>query len=182
MPTSAVLSGDYQRPLPEMGHQAFAFFGTHGDAFEVVVRHGLGDEARVEVVAPHPAFLTGHRRAGMVATLRIDRQSAERAVRRGYLLATDLADYLVGKGAAFRTAHEAVARLVNHATGEGKALPDLTLEEYRRFSPLFGEDVRDVTVESSLAARDNVGGTAPRRVAKALQRAREMLGEEGNEE
>ena len=52
--------------------------------------------------------------AGMVATLHIDRQSAARAVGRGYLLATELADYLVGKGAAFRTAHEAVSRLVNH--------------------------------------------------------------------
>jgi argininosuccinate lyase len=118
---------------------------------------------------------------GMVATLRIDRESAERAVRRGYLLATDLADYLVGKGAAFRTAHETVARLVNYAVGEGKALSDLTLEEYGRFSPLFGEDVRNVTVETSLAARDNIGGTAPRQVAEALERAREILSE-GNQE
>ena len=56
------------------------------------------------------------------------------------------------------------------------------MDEYRQFSPLFGEDVRDITVESSLAARDNAGGTAPRRVAKALERAREILGKEGKED
>ena len=114
--------------------------------------------------------------AGMVATLRVNAGNADRAVRQGYLLATDLADYLVKKGAAFRAAHEAVARLVKHATDAGKGLSELTIEEYRGFSPLFDEDVLDITVESSLAARDQIGGTAPKRVVAALAEARKSLG------
>ena len=114
--------------------------------------------------------------AGMVATLRVNAANAERAVRQGYLLATDLADYLVKKGAAFRAAHETVARLVNDAVATGKSLSELTIEEYRGFSPLFAEDVLEITVESSLGARDQVGGTAPKRVAAALAAARTSLG------
>lgn len=115
--------------------------------------------------------------AGMVASLRVNTVSADRAVRQGYLLATDLADYLVRKGAAFRVAHEAVALLVNHAVTAGKSLGEITLEEYKNFSPLFEGDVLEITVESSLAARDQVGGTAPERVAAALESARKSLEE-----
>jgi len=112
---------------------------------------------------------------GMVATLRVKPESARRAVSQGYLLATDLADYLVKKGEPFRGAHDAVARLARYATENGKTLEDLSLEEYRRFSPRFEEDVYRVTVESSLAARDHVGGTAPGRVRHALADARKTL-------
>ncbi len=114
--------------------------------------------------------------AGMVATLRVNAVNADRAVRHGYLLATDLADYLVKKGAAFRAAHEVVARLVNHTVAAGKNLSELTIEEYRRFSPLFAEDTIEISVESSLAGRDQVGGTAPKRVAMALAEARTLVG------
>ncbi len=115
--------------------------------------------------------------AGMVATLRVNAANAERAVRQGHLLATDIADYLVRKGAAFRSAHEVVAQLVNHAVSAGKDLAELTIEEYRGFSALFDKDVLEITVESSLATRDQVGGTAPKRVAAALAEARRSLGE-----
>jgi argininosuccinate lyase len=53
----------------------------------------------------------------------------------------------------------------------------LSLEAYKQFSPLFGEDVYSVTIESSLAARDNIGGTAPKRVEQALANARKILEE-----
>jgi len=113
--------------------------------------------------------------AGMVSTLRVKPESAERAVREGYLLATDLADYLVKKGEPFRSAQDAVARLVGYAAGQGKGLEELKLGEYRQFSSRFAEDVYDITVESSLAARDNIGGTAPKRVQQALAEARKTL-------
>jgi argininosuccinate lyase len=93
----------------------------------------------------------------------------------GYLLATDLADYLTLKGMPFREAHGIVGRLVAFAEEEGRALNRLTIEEYNRFSPLFGPDVLDINPWSSVRSRDVVGGTAPRRVAAALRRARTIL-------
>ncbi len=117
---------------------------------------------------------------GMVATLRIKVENTRRAVQRGYILATDLADYLVKKGEAFRTAHDIVARLVNYAIEKGKAFNELRLEEYKKFSSLFSEDIFAITVESSLIARDVTGGTAPQRVEQALIAARRLLEKEGS--
>jgi argininosuccinate lyase len=117
--------------------------------------------------------------AGMVGTLKVNAANAAKALERGYLLATDLADYLAGKGAAFRTAHDIVARLVSSAAARGKTLSELSLAEYRKFSPLFGRDVFKISVASSLAARDVAGGTAPKRVARALAAAKKMLEKEG---
>jgi argininosuccinate lyase len=114
---------------------------------------------------------------GLVATLRVKSENTERAVRQGYILATDLADYLVRKGTAFRTAHRIVARLVSHAIAKGKSFRELSLSEYQEFSPLFEKDVYSITVETSLAARDVTGGTAPKQVARALAAARKALGE-----
>jgi argininosuccinate lyase len=114
---------------------------------------------------------------GLVASLRVKSENTERAAKRGYILATDLADYLVRKGAAFRTAHNAVAKLVNHAIAKGKSFSELSLSEYQEFSPLFEKDVYSITAESSLAARDVTGGTAPKRVARALAAARKTLGD-----
>ncbi len=112
---------------------------------------------------------------GMLKTLRIKGENMRRAAEQGYILATDLADYLVKKGAAFRTAYDIVARLVKYATENGKSFRELSLAEYKNFSPLFGEDVYSITLESSLAARDNTGGTAPERVAEALTRAKDII-------
>ncbi len=114
---------------------------------------------------------------GMVKSFKVKPENARRALERGYILATDLADYLVRKGEAFRTAHEAVAKLVSYAAKKNKPLPELSLAEYQNFSPLFAQDVYSVTAESSIASRDVVGGTAPRQVAKALAIARKTLGD-----
>ena len=101
--------------------------------------------------------------------------TAAQAVERGYILATDLADYLVKKGESFRTAHDVVARLVSYAVQKNKLLGQLSLAEYKGFSPLFGEDVYSITVESSIAARDVVGGTAPGQVEQALAAAKKTI-------
>ena len=113
---------------------------------------------------------------GMVKTLRVKAAHTEQAVKQGYILATDLADYLVKKGEPFRTAHDTVARLVNYATEKGKSFSELSLSEYKSFSPLFAEDVYSVTVESSIAARDVIGGTAPKQVERALAVAKKIIG------
>jgi len=114
---------------------------------------------------------------GMIRTLRVKTENTEQAVRRGYILATDLADYLVNKGETFRTAHALVARLVSYAMDKGKSFSELSLAEYKSFSPLFGEDVYSITVGSSIAARDVIGGTAPRQVERALATAKKMFGD-----
>jgi argininosuccinate lyase len=116
---------------------------------------------------------------GMVSTLKVKAENTRRAAERGYILATDLADYLVKKGEAFRTAHNIVGRLVSYALGKNKPFSELSLAEYKRFSPRFDEDVYSITLESSLAARDIVGGTAPKQVARALVRAKKIIGARG---
>ena len=115
--------------------------------------------------------------AGLVKTLRVKAENAGQAVRRGYILATDLADYLVKKGEPFRTAHNIVGRLVSYAMEKGKSLSELSLTEYKEFSPLFGEEVYSITIESSIAARDNTGGTAPKQVERALAIAKKIVRE-----
>ena len=113
----------------------------------------------------------------MIKTLRIKAENTGQAAQQGYILATDLADYLVKKGESFRTAHEIVARLVSYAIEKGKSFSELSPSEYQGFSPLFGEDVYSITVESSIAARDNIGGTAPKQVARALSHAKKIIGQ-----
>jgi argininosuccinate lyase len=95
------------------------------------------------------------------------------AAREGHATATDLADYLVRKGLAFRDAHEAVARAVRHAEDSGVDLADVPLAALRRFAPLVADDVFAVlTLEGSVASRDHPGGTAPARVRAVIAAAR----------
>jgi argininosuccinate lyase len=94
----------------------------------------------------------------------------------GFATATDLADYLVRKGMAFRDAHEVVARAVRAAESAGKDLAGLSVEELRAFSPLIGADAHGMlTPEGSIASRRHIGGTAPEAVRQALARARKRL-------
>jgi argininosuccinate lyase len=113
--------------------------------------------------------------AGVVSTMQIDARRMEEAARGSYSLATDIADYLVAKGIPFREAHGIVSRLSTHAAEHGKAFDELSLDVYRRFSDRFDEDVREITVESSIAARDVRGGTAFERVRMAISDARAQL-------
>ena len=107
-------------------------------------------------------------------TFRTDRMRA--AAGEHYATATDLADYLVRKGLAFRQAHEIVGRVVRHALEAGRALDALPLETLRRFSPLIDADVsRALTVDASLRARAVTGGTAPEAVQRALAQARALI-------
>jgi argininosuccinate lyase len=113
--------------------------------------------------------------AGMMATVRFNPHRMREAAEGGYMLATDLADYLVAKGVPFREAHGIVSRLSTYALEDEKPFKELTLEEYRRFSERFDQDVFDVTPESSIAARDVPGGTAPGQVEYALEQAQALL-------
>ncbi|MDP6403272.1 MAG: argininosuccinate lyase [SAR202 cluster bacterium] len=115
--------------------------------------------------------------SGMASTMGLNPDRTREAAQGGYLLATDVADYLVGKGMPFREAHGVVAQLSAYATERSQAFGELTLETYRRYSELFEKDVLSITVESSVATRDVPGGTAPDRVKQAIADAKKALEE-----
>ena len=95
------------------------------------------------------------------------------AAKQGYSTATDLADYLVKKGLAFRDAHEVVGKSVASAIAKEKDLSELSLEELQSFSALITDDVFGVlTLEGSVNARNHIGGTAPQQVLAAVKAAR----------
>lgn len=104
------------------------------------------------------------------------REEMRAAASAGFATATDLADYLVRKGLAFRDAHEVVGKAVALGVEESLDLSEMPLATLQRFSALIEEDVFEVlTVEGSIAARDHLGGTAPAQVAAAAHSARDAL-------
>ena len=116
--------------------------------------------------------------ADMAGGISVKPEAMRAAALQGYATATDLADYLVKKGLAFRDAHEAVALAVRHCVDQECNLEDMKLVELQKFSALIGEDVFAVlTLEGSVAARDHIGGTAPNQVRLAIARLRKELEE-----
>lgn len=106
----------------------------------------------------------------------VNEDRTREAATKGYLNATELADYLVRKGVPFRTAHEAVGRAVLHAMNQGKELNELGIDELQQFSDLIDGDVGEALgLDATLAAKGTVGGTSPERVAAALADARKYL-------
>jgi len=115
--------------------------------------------------------------AEMLGGIKVNREAMAAAARQGHATATDLAEYLVRKGVAFREAHEAVAQAVRFAESRHCGLADLKLPELQRFSSAIAQDVHDaLTLEGSLKSRSHPGGTAPARVKAAIARARKSLG------
>jgi len=113
----------------------------------------------------------------MMPAVDIKHANMKAAAMQGFSTATDLADYLVRKGIAFRDAHEIVGRAVRHGVETNKDLSAMSLEELQTFSEHISDDVFAVlTLEGSLAARDHLGGTAPAQVQSAIAAARERLG------
>ena len=114
--------------------------------------------------------------ADLVPRMTVKAENMREAARRGYATATDLADYLVRKGVAFRDAHEVVGRAVRHGISTGRDLGAMEPSELQEFSDAIGADVFEVlTLEGSVAARDHIGGTAPARVRTAAAEARQRL-------
>jgi len=114
--------------------------------------------------------------AQMLKEVTIHRQAMHRAAEDGFITATDLADYLVKKGMPFRQAHEIVGRAVLYAMESGRGLSDIPLAEYRKLSPLIGQDVYTaISIESSVGRRTSQGGTAPRNLRKRLAALKKKL-------
>jgi argininosuccinate lyase len=111
----------------------------------------------------------------VIRPLKLDRDASARAAA-GLLLATDVADFLTGRGMPFRTAHEVVGAMVRRLVAEGRDFSSLTLQEWRGFSELFDDSIREsVTPQASVRARRTPQSTHPDAVAAALKDARTWL-------
>jgi argininosuccinate lyase len=112
----------------------------------------------------------------LLAEITFHGEKMQKAAKEGYLDATDLADYLVGKGMTFRKAHEVVGKMVLFAAEKGKELNQLTLEEMRDFSRQIEQDVYDWLDPTSCVKRRNLpGGTGPNQVKTTLEKAKKEL-------
>jgi argininosuccinate lyase len=112
----------------------------------------------------------------MIETMTVKKDSMRKAVNQDFSNATDIADYLVTKGVAFRDAHEVIGKIVLYALGESKFLLDLKMEEFKKFSPLFEEDIYAIlSPEHVVGARESYGGTSPVQVRKQILLAEEKV-------
>lgn len=114
--------------------------------------------------------------ADMIPAISSKKENMYNRTKLGFATATDLADYLVRKGMPFRNAHEVVGNAVRLGVDTKRDLAEMSLSELQGFSDLIGDDVFDyLTLEGSVAARDHFGGTAPKQVLAAIERAKEMI-------
>jgi argininosuccinate lyase len=114
--------------------------------------------------------------ADMVPAIEVKADNMRQAAASGYSTATDLADYLVRKGLAFRDAHEIVGNAVRLGIESKRDLSEMSLSELQSLSALIESDVFEVlTLEGSVSARNHYGGTAPDQVRAAITRARQRL-------
>jgi argininosuccinate lyase len=111
----------------------------------------------------------------MLSSVKINAKAMKDAVR-NTIIATDLADYLVGKGVPFRAAHEVAGNIVAYCERSKKDINKLSLREFRKFSNMIDEDVYgSITLEKSIEARNVIGGTATKQVLRAIQSAKKRI-------
>lgn len=114
----------------------------------------------------------------VLQNLRVNEKRTREAAMQGYLNATELADYLAGKGVPFRQAHDTVGKVVLRAIELGVELNELEISEMQNFATEIEPDVyQALSLRSTLASKNTIGGTAPERVAEALREAKESLAE-----
>jgi argininosuccinate lyase len=112
----------------------------------------------------------------VLKNLRLNEMRTKSASKRGYLNATELADYLVRKGVPFREAHDLVGKIVLKAIEKGIELNQLSLAEMNEFSTIIEDDVFfALSLEQTLASKHQIGGTAPERVFEELKAAKAIL-------
>ena len=114
--------------------------------------------------------------ADMVPMIKSNKDNMYQAALKGFTTATDLADYLVKKGLAFRDAHDIVGKAVSYGIKENKDLNEFSLDELKSFNKLIEKDVFDViSLEGSINARDHLGGTSIKQVSKAIKAGRKLI-------
>jgi argininosuccinate lyase len=115
--------------------------------------------------------------ARLLPEITFNRERLKNAAGEGYLVATDLADYLVRKGLTFRDAHEVSGKMVLYAMEQGQELHKLSIPEMKRFSRQIDEDVYQwLEPESCIRRRTIAGGTGFETVAESVRAAKEELG------
>lgn len=113
---------------------------------------------------------------GMIETMHVNGEAMREQAKKGFLAATDVADYLAKKGMPFREAHEVVGNLVLTCEKLGCDLDDLSLEDFKAASELFEDDITSaLDLESIVAARTTIGGTGHEAVRAQLVQAKETL-------
>jgi argininosuccinate lyase len=111
--------------------------------------------------------------AGMIATMRVNEDRMRAGSHGGFMAATDLADYLVGKGMPFRQAHEVIGRMVLSCEKQGRTLQSLSTDELQAFSSLFDDGAHEaMDIDRIVARRNTEGGTGHQAVRTQLERAR----------
>lgn len=114
--------------------------------------------------------------ADMVPTIKTNKENMYQSALKGYTTATDLADYLVKKGLAFRDAHDVVGKAVSYGIKEGKDLSEFSIGELKKFNSLIEEDIFDViSLEGSINSRNHLGGTAPNQISIAIKTGRKSI-------
>lgn len=114
--------------------------------------------------------------ARMLDKIRINKEKMRKAAEKGFFAATDLTDYLVEREVPFRKAHQIIGAIVKECLKKGKALPDLSLEDYQKHSPLFQKDVFErITLESCVFNKESAGGTGKKSLAQQMEEARKKL-------
>ncbi len=118
----------------------------------------------------------------MIATMKVLSQNMRAAAAKGFINATDCADYLVNKGMPFRTAYKITGDLVAACIHEGLTLETLPLERYKAFDPAFDEGIFDaISLERCVNGRKTTGGPAPENVAAQAKRILKLVGDEPND-
>ena len=112
----------------------------------------------------------------MIATMQVRADNMKAAAQKGFINATDLADYLVKNGLPFRTAYKVVGQLVGHCIATGQILENLPLAEYRQFDPHFEEDLYDaIDLTTCVRTRISAGGTGPESVKAQIAFVRKFI-------
>lgn len=109
--------------------------------------------------------------APMIQSLKLHKETLEKACQKGFPTATEAADHLVKQGIPFREAHEVVGQAVTAAAKKGTDLVDYTIEEWKQFHPAFQKSIlKDVSLETTVQAKRSIGGTAPNQVKNVIKK------------
>lgn len=112
----------------------------------------------------------------MVKTMTVNKENMYNAAKKGFMNATDAADWLVKNGVAFRDAHAVIGRLVLYCIEQNKALEDLTLEEYKAVSPVFTEEIYNaISLETCVNSRTVDGGPSEKYIKKLIALNKDLL-------
>jgi len=118
----------------------------------------------------------------MMPKVRFNKDVMKKASEKGYLTATDLAEYLVRKGVPFRDAHRITGEIVRYCIDKNKGMSDLRLEEFRQFSKLIGRDIaHHIAVKTSVEEKKSLGGTSKKMVLARIKQIRNKKWEVGSE-